>query len=89
MLLATRAQAFILIGRIHEALRDLNHALSPHFTDQDSSKALTAKCSYHRLEFLSTMARYNEAQAEYREYTNILGEIGEEVDDEDEGGSWL
>jgi hypothetical protein len=83
MLLATRAQAFILTGRIHEALRDLNLTLSPQCTNKDSSKALTAECSFHRMKLLSTMARYNEAQADYREVAKFLGEIGEELDDED------
>jgi hypothetical protein len=35
------------------------------------------------MELLSTMARYNEVQADYRELLKIVGEIGEEVTDED------
>jgi hypothetical protein len=35
------------------------------------------------MELLSTMARYNEVQADYCELLKIVGEIGEEVTDED------
>jgi len=83
ILLANRAQAFIFYGIIHEALRDLNHALSPQYTRQDSSKTLTAKCRYRRAKLLCTMARYHEAQADYSEFAKVMGEIGTEISGEE------
>lgn len=83
ILLANRAQAFIVYGVIHEALRDLNHALSSQCTNQDSPKVLTAKCYYRRAKLLCTMARYDEAQADYREFANIMGEIGTDISGEE------
>jgi len=83
VLLANRAQAFIVYGVIHEALRDLNHALSSQCTNQDSPKVLTAKCYYRRAKLLCTMARYDKAQADYREFANIMEEIGTEISGEE------
>ena len=83
ILLANRAQAFVLYGVIHEALRDLDHALSPQYTTQDSPKTLTAKCRYRRAKLLCTMARYDEAQADYGNFANIMGEIGAEISGEE------
>ena len=82
-LLANRAQALIFFGVIHEALRDLNRALSPQYTNQDSPKTLTAKCRCRRAKLLCTMARYDEAQADYGEFANIMGEIGTEISGEE------
>ena len=83
ILLANRAQAFALHGVIHEARRDLNHALSPKYTNDDSPKILTAKCCYRRAKLLCTMARYDEAQADYSEYANIMGETGTAISGEE------
>lgn len=83
ILLANRAQAFVFYGVIYEALRDLNHALSPQFTNQDSPKTLTAKCRYRRAKLLCTMARYDEAQADYHEFAKIMGEIGTAISGEE------
>jgi hypothetical protein len=79
ILLANRSQAFIYYGVILEALRDVNDALSPQYTNQDSPKLLTAKCRYRRAKLLCTMARYDEAQADYAAFTSIMGEIGVEI----------
>ena len=66
-------------GVIHEALRDVNHALSPQFTSQDSPKPLAAKCRYRRAKLFCTMARYGEAQADYAEFAYIMKEIGAKI----------
>jgi hypothetical protein len=83
ILLANRAQAFALCGVVHEARRDLNHALSPQHTNEDSPKILTAKCCYRRAKLLCTMARYDEAQADYLEFANIMQETGTEISGEE------
>ena len=75
ILLANRAQAFIFYGVIHEALRDLDNALLSQYTSPNSPKTLTAKCYYRRAKLLYTMARYDEAQADYGMFANIMGEI--------------
>ena len=79
ILLSNRSQAFIFDGDIQEALRDVNLALSPQFTSQDSPKPLTAKCRYRRAKLFCTMAKYDEAQADYAEFAYIMEEIGAEI----------
>lgn len=83
ILFANRAQAFVSYAVIHEALRDVNHALSPEYTNQNSPKTLTAKCRFRRAKLLCTMARYDEAQADYSEFANIMKEIGKEITGEE------
>jgi hypothetical protein len=83
ILLANRAQTFVFYSDIHEALRDLNYAISPQYTNQNSPKTLTAKCHYHRAKLLWTFARYDEAHADYHEFTGIMREMEKEVSGED------
>jgi hypothetical protein len=79
ILLANRAQTFAFYSDIYEALRDLNYAISP----QNSPKTLTAKCHYRRAKLLWTFARYDEAHADYHEFTTIMREMEKEVSGED------
>jgi hypothetical protein len=87
VILANRAQAYVTYGVIHEALRDLDRALSSQFTKQDSPKAMTAKCHYRRAKLLCVFARYDEVRAEYKAFVNLAGgstmdvmQLKEEID---------
>jgi len=83
ILLANRAQAFFFSGYVHESLRDLNHALSPQYTTQVSPKPLTAKYRYRRAKLFCAMANYDEAQADYGEFVNIMDGLGAKISGEE------
>ena len=78
-ILANRAQTYALYGDIHDALRDINSALSSRFTNQESAKNMTLKCYYRRAKLLCTMARYEESRADYAEFMRYMGELGVEL----------
>lgn len=44
---------------------------------------LSAKCPNRRSKLLCTMAKYDEAQADYREFANIMRETGIEISGEE------
>jgi hypothetical protein len=71
ILLANRAQSYILFGDIHSARCDINLALSPPYTTEDSPTGLTTKCLFRRAKLLCMFARYDEALSDYERMTKL------------------
>jgi hypothetical protein len=83
-ILANRAQAYILFGDIHTALRDVNLALSQQYTVSGSPKGVTMKCYFRRAKLFCMFARYREARSDYEEFEKLRVEMGIAVTTEGE-----
>ncbi|TFY80667.1 hypothetical protein EWM64_g3342 [Hericium alpestre] len=75
-LLSNRSQSHMVWDSVHEALRDVNLALSPEYTTAESDRAVTAKCLFRRAKLLYNFCRYEEAQQELVKFMDISREFG-------------
>jgi hypothetical protein len=78
IILANRSQAYFSYKLEHDALTDVNEALSPKYTDADSPKNITIKCLFRRARILCLMSRYMQANADYDELVRLVREMGGE-----------
>jgi hypothetical protein len=70
-MLANRAQTWVSYGGLaQEALRDIDHALSPQYTN--SAETNTTKYRFLRAELLCLIARYDEAHTEHTKLVNLI-----------------
>lgn len=60
---------------IHNALRDVDLALSSDYTTLDAPEDLTAKCRYRRAKLLCMFARYQEAQADMDNFDQLRSRL--------------
>jgi hypothetical protein len=78
ILFPNRMQAFVSYGSAGSQLCVFTGIYKPRLA-HDSQ----CQCRYRRAKLLCTIAKYDEAQANYREFANIMRETGKEISGEE------